>query len=210
MHQAHHVSLQFLRALARACRLPIEGGHSTRGLEAMMNRCVAIACLAANLTACAPYAIDYVDLDAPGVTYRRFPCSEGAHVGVSYAVGDVRFEVTLEPHGLSPLRDPYLKIRAPRNVMITIPEPVARVTQGSSTTLVHLAPRALDWQGPYVDAMRRASPLAEYQFAFVDLPAIVAAGTVELPAVHADGKPLASPTLTFRRDSKVGIAPLNC
>jgi len=190
--------------------LPIEGGHSTRGLEAMMKRCVAIVSVAANLTACAPYAIDYVELDGPGVTYKRSACSEGARVGVSYEVGDVRFEVTLEPHGLSPLKDPYLKIRAPRSVTIAIPEPLARVTQGSSTTLVRLAPRALDWQGPYVDAMRRASPLAEYQFAFVDLPAIVSTGTVELPAVHADGKPLASPTLTFRRDSKVGMAPLNC
>lgn len=166
------------------------------------------------LSGCFPYAISYVHLDGHGVSYRRSPCSDGAPVGVRYERSEARFEVTLEPHALSPLKDAYLKVRAPRHMAITIPNPTARIAfrgaaEGRSTT-VRLEPAPLDWQGPYVEQMRRASPLAEHRFVFLDLPPIDSPGTLELPVVYVDGVAVESPVLTFERRHYAGMAPLNC
>ena len=161
---------------------------------------------------CAPYVMSYVSLDGADVTYRRAPCRDGAPVGVAYERGGVRFEVTLEPHNLSPLKDAYLKLRAPKNAAISLAEPIAVVTfrgQGNATT-VHLEAAPLDWQGPYVEETRRRSPLAEYRFVFADLPPISSPGTLQLPAILIDGVRVESPLLTFDRRSHAGMAPLNC
>jgi hypothetical protein len=164
------------------------------------------------LGGCFPYVMSYVYLDAPGVTYRRSPCRDGAAVGVAYEKSGVRFEVTLEPHALSPLKDAYLKLRAPRSAAISIPEPIAHVVfQGQGkATLVHLKAVPLDWQGPYVEEARRKSLLAEYLFLFDDLPTIQSSGTLQLPVVVIDGAAVESPTFTFERRTYAGIVPLNC
>jgi len=171
-----------------------------------------IVLIAGTLPGCFPYVTSYVYLDSPGVTYKRSPCQDGAPVGVAYEKSGVRFEVTLEPHGLSPLKQAYLKVRAPRSAAISIPEPTAVITfRGQDKlTSVHLQAAPLDWQGPYVEEMRRKSLLAEYRFVFSDLPAIDSPGTLKLPVVVADGAALESPVLTFERRSYAGIVPLNC
>ena len=141
------------------------------------------------------------------------PCRDAAPVGVRYERNRVRFEVTLEPHGLSPSKEPYLKVRAPREVAITIPQPTARIVfrdKSHSVTELQLKPAPLDWQGPYVDQMRRGSPLAEYRFVFVGLPLIESPGTLEMPVTYADGVALESPVLTFERRTYAGMLPLNC
>jgi hypothetical protein len=171
-----------------------------------------VVLVAATLPGCFPYLTSYVYLDGPGVTYKRSPCYDGAPVGVAYEKNSVRFEVTLEPHALSPLKQAYLKVRAPRSAAISIPEPTALITfrgQGKPTS-VHLQAAPLDWQGPYVEEMRRKSPLAEYRFVFIDLPSIDSPGTLKLPIVVADGAVLESPIFTFERRSYAGIVPLNC
>jgi len=175
---------------------------------------VVIALILGTLPGCFPYVMTYVYLDGPGVNYLRFPCRDGAPVGVMYQRNEARFEVTLEPHGLSPLKDAFLKIRAPRISLLSIPNPIARITyrgeeQGKSTS-VQLKSSSLDWQGPYVEDMRRRSPLAEYRFVFVDLAPITSPGTLELPVVFVDGVAVESPVFTFERRPYAGIPPLNC
>ena len=168
--------------------------------------------VAVTLPGCFPYVTSYVYLDSPGVTYKRSPCYDGAPVGVTYEKNGVRFEVTLEPHALSPLKHAYLKVRAPRSAAISIPEPTALIMfRGQDKpTSVRLQAAPLDWQGPYVAEMRRKSPLAEYRFVFTDLPSIDSPGTLKLPIVVADGAALESPVFTFERRSYAGIVPLNC
>lgn len=166
------------------------------------------------LPGCFPYVMTYVYLDGPGVTYRRAPCQDGAPVGVAYEKSGIRFEVTLEPHTMSPLKDGYLKLRASRSALISIPDPIALLQfrgqpEGSSTS-VRLEAASLDWQGPYVDEARRTSPLAEYRFVFADLPLIDSPGTLRLPVVLIDGVAVESPVLTFERRSYAGMPPLNC
>lgn len=175
---------------------------------------LAIALILGTLTGCFPYVMSYVYLDSPGVNYLHFPCRDGAPVGVMYQRNEVRFEVTLEPHGLSPLKDAFLRIRAPRHVVISIPNPIARITylgteQGKSMS-VQLKSTPLDWQGPYVAAARQRSPLAEYLFVFADLPPITSPGTLELPVVFVGGIAVESPLFTFERRPYAGMPPLNC
>ena len=177
----------------------------------VLSSCVTIFA-AAILAGCFPYAMNYVSLDGAEVTYRRSPCRDGAPVGVAYERGGVRFEVSLEPHALSPLKDAYVKLRAPRDAAISIPESTALMTFAGrrEATAVHLVAAPLDWQGPYVEEARRKSPLAEYRFIFADLPPIDSPGTLQLPAVLVNGVRVESPVLTFERRSYVGMPPLNC
>jgi hypothetical protein len=163
---------------------------------------------------CYPYVTRYVYLDGPGVTHRRSHCHDGAPVGVAYEKSGLLFEVSLEPHGLSTSSAPYLKLRAPRDAAISIPDSIARLRFGDDgegpSAPVHLKATPLDWQGPYVDEMRRDSPLAEYRFVFADLPPIDSRGTLHLPVVFIDGAGVESPVLTFERRRFAGIVPLNC
>ena len=135
-------------------------------------------------------------------------------MGAIYERGGVRFELMLEPLGLSRSQEAYLKLRVPRDAVVSIPEPTARLKfhgQGDSTSVaVDIKSTALDWQGRYVEEMRRKSPLAEHRFVFVNLPPIHSSGTLELPAVFVGGVPLESPVFTFERRSYAGMVPLNC
>ena len=135
-------------------------------------------------------------------------------MGVAYERSGVSFELTLEPHAMSRLNEAYLKLRAPRGVAISIPEPIARVTfrgerenRSASVTLKIVPP---DWQGPYVEDRRRKSPLAEYRYVFENLPPINSRGTLELPVVFADGVAVESPVFAFERRTYAAIVPLNC
>lgn len=166
------------------------------------------------LPGCFPYVMSYVHLESPGVAYKRAPCKDGAPVGVIYEKTGVRFEVTLEPHSLSRLEEPYMKLRTPRGAALSIPNPIAIITfrdKGRDKSIsVHLKAAPLDWQGPYVEEMRRKSPLEEYRFVFVDLPPIDSPGTLQLPVVSVDGIAVESPVFTFERRPYAGTVPLNC
>ena len=135
-------------------------------------------------------------------------------MGVAYEKGGVSFELSLEPHALSPLKDPYLKLSAPRHAAISIPEPIALIRfSGESANqfaAVNLKVAPPDRQGPYVKDRRRKSPLAEYRFVFSNLPPINSPGTLELPDVLVDGVVVASPIFAFERRAYAGMVPLNC
>lgn len=135
-------------------------------------------------------------------------------MGAVYEKGGVSFELALEPHALSASKAAYLKLRAPRQVAISIPDPIARVRfrgapeNESASVNLKLAP--LDRQGPYVEEMRRKSPLVEYRFVFLNFPTIHSPGTLQLPAVWVDGVVVESPTVTFERRTYASMVPLNC
>ena len=175
---------------------------------------VVVGLTATVLSGCFPYMISYVHLDGPGVTYKRAPCRDGAPVAVAYEKSGARFEVTLEPHNLSSLQDAYLKVRAPRDVVVSIPDPTAlfkfRSPREGTSISVQLKAAQLDWHGPFVEELRRNSPLAEYRFVFVAPPPIDSPGTLHLPVVLLDGVAVEAPVLTFERRPYAGIAPLNC
>ena len=166
------------------------------------------------LPGCFAYETSFVYLESPGVTHRRAPCYDGAPMGVAYEKGGVSFELTLEPHAMSPLKQPYLKLRAPRHAAVSIPEPIAHVRfrgeRENQSASVNLKLTPLDWQGPYVEDRRRKSPLAEYRFVFSNLPPINSPGTLELPDVLFDGVVVKSPVFAFERRTYAGTVPLNC
>lgn len=168
----------------------------------------------ATLPGCFPYVASYVYLESPGVTHKRAPCYDGAPMGVAYEKSGVSFELALEPHALSPSKDAFLKLRAPRHVAISIPEPIARVRfrgeHENQSASINLKLTPLDWQGPYVAEMRRKSPFTEYRFVFSNLPPITSPGTIELPVVSVDGVAVASPRFAFERRTYAGMVPLNC
>lgn len=93
-------------------------------------------------------------------------------------------------------------------------EPIARVrfrgTPENLSASVNLRLAAPYWQGPYVDEMRRKSPLLEYPFALLNFPPIDSPGTLQLPVVLADGFAVESPVFAFERRTHAGVVPLNC
>lgn len=166
------------------------------------------------LPGCLPYVISYVHLESPGVAYERAPCKDGAPVAVIFEKSGVRFEVTLEPHALSRLKEPYIGLLAPRGTALSIANPIATITfrdKGRDKSIsVRLKAAPPERQHPYVEEMRRKSPLEAYRFVFVDLPPIDSPGTLQLPVVSIDGIAVESPVFTFERRPYAGTVPLNC
>ena len=167
------------------------------------------------LSGCFPYVMSYIHLDSPEITHIRVLCGDaGAPSGALYNHNEVSFLVALEPHGLSPLKEAFIRLRAPRNVAISIPDPVARVTflgeDAADPVSIPLEAAPLDWQGPYVEEMRRKSSFEEYRFVFVGFPKIDGPGSLQLPTVLIGEIPVELPELTFERRRYAGMAPINC
>jgi hypothetical protein len=167
------------------------------------------------LTGCFPYVMTYIHLDGPGITHVRVLCGDmGAPAGALYQHDDVSFLIALEPHGLSRSKEGFIRLRAPRNVAISIPDPVVRITffgeNAADPVTVRLEAAPLDWQGPYAEERRRRSPFEEYRFVFMGFPKIDGPGSLQLPIVLVDGLPVELPELEFERKRYAGIAPINC
>src|SRR5258708_19844449 len=94
-----------------------------------MTKMLATLALLATLTGCYPHVASYVHLTAsePGVSYAPVCGSVGPPVYANYERNGVRFTVTLEVELESGAEGGVLRLRGPRDVAISIPDPFGYV-----------------------------------------------------------------------------------
>ena len=185
----------------------IVAGRSTRSL-AVIPKLLAIGALLATLPGCFPYVTSYVHLEAPD-TKSTGGCA-GPPVFATYEAQGARFDVTLEPGSASRSSAGFLRVRAPRNMAVSMPEAVGYLTcEGRAPIrfdLNRIEPRE-ERSGP--EDLKRGDVL-EHRFEFSGLPPIAFSGTLKLPTVYLDGVAVSSPSFKFDRRPWAGVVPLNC
>jgi hypothetical protein len=159
----------------------------------------------ATLTACFPYFTSYIHLQAPEGTTVRAACgnSVGPPVFARYERYGARFEVTMEPGMAARAQNGFLRVRAPANVVVAIPDPSAYLGLDNGDPPIRFQLRLAQTTNP--DGM------VEQRFDFEGLPAkIDFGGTLHLPEVNVDGKAVIAPVFEFSRQRYAGVASANC
>ena len=168
-----------------------------------MTKMLAALTLLATLTGCFPYVASYVHLTAsePGVSYAPVCGNVGPPVYANYERNGVRFAVTLEVELESGAEGGFLRLRAPRDVAISIPDPVGYVvpTDKGGVPALRFELRRTERRG-----------VLQTQFDFAGLPPITFSGKLHLPTVYVDGVAVTSPIFEFERRHYAGIVPFNC
>jgi hypothetical protein len=162
------------------------------------------AAVLVTLAGCVPYFTSYVHLQAPEVMHVASACGNaGPPVFARYERHGVRFDVTLEPGMAARAQNGFMKVRAPANVTVAIPDAAGYVglENGDPPIRFRLKLAATTNGGGFV----------EQRFDFDGLPAkIDFGGTLHLPDVIVDGKTVISPIFEFYRHRYAGVAPANC
>jgi len=178
-----------------------------------MARALAIGFFLALLSGCFPYASSYVHLDAPGIKNLQSICGVGPPAIASFESHGARFDVTLEPKAGAISKAGYLRLRAPQQLAVSIPDPTAHFIQGEGVGQRELR----------IDLVRVAHPenrhgaelllrrgLVDHYFDFVGLPPISHPGSLRLPTVYLGGLAVTPPMFTFELRPFATIVPLNC
>lgn len=179
---------------------------------AVMAKSIGVALSALFLGSCFPYATSYVHLDGSGVTHLREMCRDfGAPIAVAYHRAGVGFEISLHPGHSSRSKTPFLKLRAPPKLALSMPERRAHLLSEGRTIDVPLnfkgASRDLDGR---LEATIELRGLSEYWFEFAVPAQSGSSGTLKLPTIYVDGTAVESPLLSFERRLFAGAVPLNC
>jgi hypothetical protein len=166
------------------------------------------------LPGCFPYVTSYVHLEAPGASYLPAACGDvGAPVFATYERNGVRFDVTLEPGWASHSKAGFLRVRAPQDAVISIPEPSGYLAQKGRTDQAALRfelARSENLENRYGAEILKRRGVVDHRFDFVGLPPITFSGTLTLPIVYVNGAAAISPSFAFERRPYAGVAPLNC
>ncbi len=169
---------------------------------------------AASLSGCFPYATTYVHLDVENIERKHEICRQyGAPAMASFESNGVRSEFNLNPSKATYDKVAGFTITAAQNVVLSMPDDRVRVTiEGRAEPVIARIVSTSAKRSANVQLIaERARPGNQrYRFDLMDLPPLSSRGTLELPAIYADGIALQVPTLTFERRGFVGILPLNC
>ncbi len=127
--------------------------------------------------------------------------SVGPPVYANYERNGVRFTVTLEVELESGAEGGVLRLRGPRDVAISIPDPFGYVvpTDKGGVPALRFELRRAERRG-----------VLQTQFDFAGLPPITFSGKLHLPTVYVDGVAVTSPVFEFERRHYAGIVPFNC
>ena len=170
---------------------------------AFIQRTIAPVLLAA-LAGCVPHFTSYVHLRAPEGTFVPATCGNaGPPVFARYERNGAQFDVTLEPGMAARAQGGFMRVRAPANITVAIPDAAGYVglENGDPPLRFRLKLAATTSTGGNV----------EQRFDFEGLPAkIDFGGTLHLPDVIVDGKTVVSPVFEFYRLRYAGAAPGNC
>lgn len=172
------------------------------------------AILLTTLAGCFPYVTSYVHLEASGARYQREVCNQfGPYVALDLERSGVQIRVSLEPGYSQRSKFGFLRLRAPRDVIVSIPNPTAlirfRDDKVALPTQLALTPPPRERINKFAP-LKRDDRIAEYVFEFVDFPFISEPGSLTLPEIVVDGAALALPVIAFQRRPFAGILPLNC
>jgi len=159
----------------------------------------------ATLAACFPYFTSYVHLQAQEVTLVAATCGNnaGPPVFARYERNGARFDVTLEPGLAARTQNGFIKVRAPANVTVAIPDAAGYVGLENGDPPIRFRLKLAQ--------TANLAGMVEQRFDFEGLPAkIDFGGTLHLPDVIVDGKTVVAPVFEFYRQRYAGVAPANC
>ncbi|HSW84769.1 MAG TPA: hypothetical protein VLH12_14895 [Usitatibacter sp.] len=170
---------------------------------AFIQRAIA-AVFPAALAACVPHFTTYVHLRAPEGTFVPATCgNSGPPVFARYERNGAQFDVTLEPGIASRAQNGFIRVRAPAKVTVAIPDTAAYMSLENGDPPIRFRLKLAQ--------TANMAGMVEQRFDFEGLPAkIDFGGTLHLPDVIVDGKPVVSPVFEFYRERYVGAAPANC
>lgn len=166
------------------------------------------------LVGCFPYVKSYVHLEAPGAKYEREVCNQfGPYVALDFEQRGVQVRVNLEPGNFQRSKIAFLRLRAPRDVVISIPSPEALVLVRDGKEPIRIKLALTNPPSERINKfapLRRDDGMTESVFEFVDLPFLSERGSLTLPVIMADGALLTLSIITFLRRPFAGMLPLNC
>ena len=170
---------------------------------APIKRTIAAVLLAA-LAACVAHFTSYVHLRAPEGTFVAATCgNSGPPVLARYERNGAQFDVTLEPGRAAGAQTGFMRVRAPANVTVAIPDTAGYVGLENGDPPVRFRLR--------LAATTSTGGNVEQRFDFDGLPEkIDFSGTLHLPDVIVDGKTIVAPVFEFYRQRYAGAAPGNC
>jgi hypothetical protein len=173
-----------------------------------MKKLLAIGVLLATLPGCFPYITSYVHLEAPGIQ-NTGGCA-GPSVFATYEAQGARFDVTLEPGSVSRSSAGFLRVRAPQNMVVSMPEAVGYVTPEGQAPIRFELSRVEPWEERFGREVLKRRGVLEHRFVFSGLPPIAFSGTLKVPTLYLDGVAVTSPSFKFDRRPWAGVVPLNC
>jgi hypothetical protein len=174
----------------------------------VMTKLLAVAMLLATLPGCFPSVTSYVHLEAPG-TRNTGGCA-GPLVFATYQAQNARIDVTLEPGSASLTSAGFLRVRAPQNVVVSMPDAIGYVTPEGQAPLRFDLNRVEPWEERYGREILSRQAILEHRFAFSGLPPITFSGTLTVPTLYLDGVAVDSPSFRFERRQWAGVVPFNC
>jgi len=169
---------------------------------------LAIAIVLSTLPGCFPYVTSYVSLEAPDV--KSTGGCAGPPVFATYEAQGARFDVTLDPGMNSRVSTGFLRVRAPQNMVVSMPEAAGYLTPEDKATIRFELNRIEPWEERFGREILARQSVREHRFEFSGLPQITFPGTLKIPTVYVDGVAVNSPAFTFDRRTWVGVVPLNC
>jgi hypothetical protein len=180
----------------------------------MKTPALSIIVATASLSGCYPYATTYVHLDAEHMKRTNEICRwYGAPANAIYEANGVRFEFNLDPSKANYYKTPGFNIVAAPNVALSMPDDRVRVSfeDGAEPSFARVESKSVKREANGLLTVETWYPgNRRYRFELIGLPPLSSRGTIEMPAIYANGVALPLPKFTFERRGFVGILPINC
>jgi hypothetical protein len=104
----------------------------------------------------------------------------------------------------------FLRVRAPQNIVVSMPEASGYVTREGHAPLRFELRRVEPREERFGRELLKRQGVLEHRFEFTGLPPIDFSGTLKVPALYLDGVAYHSPSFNFDRRPWAGLIPLNC
>ena len=173
-----------------------------------MSKLLAIAVLSTTLSGCFPYITSYIHLEASGAT-NAGGCT-GPPVFANFEANGARFTVALGPSLFAVSRAGFLRVRAPQNVVLSLPDAVGYLTPEGQAPIKFALKLVELKEDRFAREILKRQAVLEHRFEFSTLPPIASTGSLKLPMIYVDGVAVDLPSFKFDWRAYAGIAPLNC